>query len=128
MTMAANDPLRRQLETLGSYIRNQRKLANLTLRDLASLAKVSNPYLSQIERGLHEPSVRVLRSIADALDVSAETLLFQAGLLEHETAADGGASARRSTERAIRADPLLSDDQKEALITVYRSYVAQSRP
>ena len=69
------DPWERQREALGSYIRSQRKLANLSLRQLADLAKVSNPYLSQIERGLHAPSVRVLRSIAEALDLSAETLL-----------------------------------------------------
>ena len=70
------------MDTLGSFIRSQRRLANLTLREMAELAKVSNPYLSQIERGLHEPSVRVLRSIASALNISAETLLAQAGLLE----------------------------------------------
>ena len=118
------DPWERQREALGAYIRSQRKLANLSLRQLADIAKVSNPYLSQIERGLHAPSVRVLRSIAEALDLSAETLLEQAGLLED---AHNGASASRSTpptERAIRIDPRLSDAQKEALISVYRSYVA----
>jgi transcriptional regulator with XRE-family HTH domain len=120
------DPWERQREALGAYIRSQRKLANLSLRQLADIAKVSNPYLSQIERGLHAPSVRVLRSIAEALDLSAETLLEQAGLLED---AHNGASTSRSTpptERAIRIDPRLSDAQKEALISVYRSYVAAS--
>jgi transcriptional regulator with XRE-family HTH domain len=118
------DPWERQREALGSYIRSQRKLANLSLRQLADLAKVSNPYLSQIERGLHAPSVRVLRSIAEALDLSAETLLEQAGLMEE--AHDGGAASHttRPTERAIRIDPRLTDAQKEALISVYRSYVA----
>jgi transcriptional regulator with XRE-family HTH domain len=118
------DPWERQREALGAYIRSQRKLANLSLRQLADVAKVSNPYLSQIERGLHAPSVRVLRSIAEALDLSAETLLEQAGLLEE---AHNGAAASRSTpptERAIRIDPRLTDAQKEALISVYRSYVA----
>jgi transcriptional regulator with XRE-family HTH domain len=120
------DPWERQREALGAYIRSQRKLANLSLRQLADIAKVSNPYLSQIERGLHAPSVRVLRSIAEALDLSAETLLEQAGLLED---AHNGAPTSRSTpptERAIRIDPRLSDAQKEALISVYRSYVAAS--
>jgi transcriptional regulator with XRE-family HTH domain len=119
------DPWERQREALGAYIRSQRKLANLSLRQLADIAKVSNPYLSQIERGLHAPSVRVLRSIAEALDLSAETLLEQAGLLEE---AHNGTPARRSTpptERAIRIDPRLSESQKEALISVYRSYVAE---
>ena len=118
------DPWERQRAALGAYIRSQRKLANLSLRQLADVAKVSNPYLSQIERGLHAPSVRVLRSIAEALDLSAETLLEQAGLLEE---ANNGAAAKMSTpptERAIRIDPRLSDAQKEALISVYRSYVA----
>lgn len=118
-----DDPWERQRAALGSYIRSQRKLANLSLRQLADIAKVSNPYLSQIERGLHAPSVRVLRSIAEALDLSAETLLEQAGLLEH---ANGSASptATPPTERAIRIDARLTEAQKEALISVYRSYVA----
>jgi transcriptional regulator with XRE-family HTH domain len=118
-----DDPWERQRAALGSYIRSQRKLANLSLRQLADIAKVSNPYLSQIERGLHAPSVRVLRSIAEALDLSAETLLEQAGLLEH---ANGSATppATPPTERAIRIDPRLTESQKEALISVYRSYVA----
>ncbi|MHB1853838.1 MAG: helix-turn-helix domain-containing protein, partial [Acidimicrobiales bacterium] len=81
--------LQAHLETLGNFIHSQRKLANLSLRELAERTNVSNPYLSQIERGLHEPSVRVLRSIARALNVSAETLLAQAGILEGEEA--GGA-------------------------------------
>src|SRR5690349_16368092 len=76
------DPWDAQMKALGSFIRSQRKLANLSLRQLAELTSLSNPYLSQIERGLHQPSVRVLRSLADALNVSAETLLAQAGLFE----------------------------------------------
>jgi transcriptional regulator with XRE-family HTH domain len=107
-----------QRKALGAYIRGQRKLANLSLRELSRLTEVSNPYLSQIERGLHQPSVRVLKSVADALDLSAETLLAQAGLLDDE-------EAEPSTERAIRSDPRLGSEQQEALIAVYRSYVAQ---
>ncbi len=76
------EPWDTQLQALGSFIRSQRKLANLSLRQLAEMTSLSNPYLSQIERGLHQPSVRVLKLISEALDVSAETLLAQAGLLE----------------------------------------------
>jgi len=115
------DPWEGHLERLGGFIRSQRKLANLSLRDLADRTKVSNPYLSQIERGLHEPSVRVLRSIAQALNISAESLLAQAGLLE---GGDPGAPEAPDTEAAIRADADLTDDQKTALLAVYRSYRA----
>lgn len=107
-----------QLHALGSFIRAQRQLANLSLRQMADLAHVSNPYLSQLERGLHEPSVRVLQSIARALNVSAETLLTHAGVVDPEEAAEAP-----DTEAAIRRDPQLSDEQKQALLSVYRSYV-----
>jgi transcriptional regulator with XRE-family HTH domain len=123
--MSSADAWRVQREALGAFIRSQRKLANLSLRELAAITKVSNPYLSQIERGLHEPSVRVLRSIAEALDISAETLLAQAGLIKDQIeGSDGTSDATKATERAIRADPRLTDSQKEALIAVYRSYLA----
>jgi len=122
------EPWKSQLESLGNLIRSQRKLAQLSLRELAERTNVSNPYLSQIERGLHEPSVRVLRSIARALNVSAETLLSQAGLLEgEEQSAATSPSSSQSTEAAIRADGDLTDSQKEALLGVYRSYVAANR-
>jgi transcriptional regulator with XRE-family HTH domain len=114
-----NDPWKAQMEALGSFIRTQRKLADLSLRDLAEMTEVSNPYLSQLERGLHQPSVRVLKAIANALNLSAETLLVQAGLLEG--AAGEGEAPRSTVESAIRTDPVLSDDQKEALINVYRA-------
>lgn len=117
--MSSTDPWKRQLENLGGFIRQQRQLANLSLRQLADIARISNPYLSQVERGLHQPSVRVLKSLAEALNLSAETLLAQAGLVADEERTDD-----RATERAIRADPLLADAQKEALIAVYRSYLA----
>jgi transcriptional regulator with XRE-family HTH domain len=112
-----------QLHALGAFIRAQRQLANLSLRQMADLAQVSNPYLSQLERGLHEPSVRVLQSIARALNVSAETLLTHAGV-------DGDAETPElpDTETAIRSDDRLSDDQKQALLTVYRSYVQTNAP
>lgn len=111
-----------QRTLLGEFIRTQRRLANLSLRDLAERAAVSNPYLSQIERGLHEPSVRVLKAIASALDLSAETLLAQAGLLEQRDDS-AGATEPGGTAAAIRADPLLTDDQRQALVAVYRSYL-----
>jgi len=101
---------------LGPYLRAQRRLANLSLRQMAELAGVSNPYLSQIERGLHEPSVRVLRAIAEALNLSAETVLEQAGLLS------GDGTGPTDTETAIRHDPELTEDQKLALLSVYRSF------
>ena len=126
--MVDAEPWKSQLEALGNLIRSQRKLAQLSLRELAERTNVSNPYLSQIERGLHEPSVRVLRSIARALNMSAETLLSQAGLLDEErAAADKGSDAVLSTEAAIRADADLTDAQKEALLGVYRSYLAANR-
>ncbi len=110
-----------QREALGAFIREQRKRANLSLRQLAELTSLSNPYLSQVERGLHQPSVRVLKAISDALNLSAETLLAQAGLV------DAMAKERPdpTTEDAIRADPRLSDDQKDALLAVYRSMLKQ---
>jgi transcriptional regulator with XRE-family HTH domain len=107
-----------QLHALGTFIRAQRQLANLSLRQMAELAQVSNPYLSQLERGLHEPSVRVLQSVARALDLSAETLLAHAGIDERNAPA-----TPPDTEAAIRNDDRLSDDQKQALLSVYRSYV-----
>jgi transcriptional regulator with XRE-family HTH domain len=108
-------------EGLGAFIRAQRQAAELTLRELAARTNVSNPYLSQIERGLHEPSVRVLRAIATALNVSAETLLAQAGLFEDDD--DDDRSEVPSVEAAVRADPRLTDDQRRDLLAVYRSFV-----
>ena len=124
--MPAKDAWHDQLTALGELIRSQRRLANLSLRELAERTNVSNPYLSQIERGLHEPSVRVLRSIAHALNLSAEGLLAQAGLLEGDDDAPPP-DAPPSTEASIRADPSLTDAQKNALLAVYRSYLAANR-
>ena len=125
--MVAKDTWQGQLSALGELIRSQRRLANLSLRELAERTNVSNPYLSQIERGMHEPSVRVLRSIARALNVSAETLLAQAGLLERDDSDTGDSDHTVDTESSIRADPALSDSQKQALLAVYRSYLAANR-
>jgi transcriptional regulator with XRE-family HTH domain len=115
-----------QMKALGGFLRSQRKLANLSLRQLAELTSLSNPYLSQIERGLHQPSVRVLRLLADALNVSAETLLAEAGLLEHGASpADGAGGGAGSVESVIRADGRLDDEQKAALLAVYRSMLRE---
>ena len=126
-----------QREALGAFIREQRKQANLSLRQLAELTSLSNPYLSQVERGLHQPSVRVLKAISDALNLSAETLMAQAGLIDAIAATgpdgqtDGTAPKPKElpeTEDAIRADQRLSDDQKDALIAVYRSMLGSLPP
>ena len=104
---------------VGEFIRHQRELANLSLRRLAEIANVSNPYLSQIERGLHKPSADVLKNIAAALEISAETMYAQAGLLDgtaHRTTATG-------VEEAIRGDTHLTADQKDTLTRIYRGFV-----
>ncbi|MCU1363860.1 MAG: helix-turn-helix domain protein [Acidimicrobiaceae bacterium] len=109
-------------QVLGGFIRAQRQVANLSLRQLSALTEISNPYLSQVERGLHEPSIRVLKSIADALNVSAEILFEQAGLITGtEKLGD------EATESAIRADQRLTEAQRTALLAVYRSYVEDNR-
>src|SRR6185437_717579 len=110
-----------QMEALGAFIRSKRKLANLSLRQLAERTRLSNPYLSQIERGLHQPSVRVIRLISDALNVSTETLLAQAGLLRHDRTGDTDAQRTSTVEGAIEAEDRLSAEQKSALVAVYRS-------
>jgi len=121
------DPWEAQREALGAFIREQRKRANLSLRQLAELTSLSNPYLSQVERGLHQPSVRVLKALSGALNVSAETLLAQAGLIDAMVPSeikDEVATEERTvpgTEEAILADPRLGQEQKAALIAVYRS-------
>ncbi len=112
-----------QMAALGAFIRSKRKLANMSLRQLAERTRLSNPYLSQIERGLHQPSVRVIRAISDALNVSAETLLAQAGLLRHDHAEVDGRGAA-DVEEAIRADNRLSGEQQSALIAVFRSMLS----
>ena len=130
------DPWESQREALGAFIRTQRRMANLSLRQLAELTHLSNPYLSQIERGLHQPSVRVLKQLSDALNVSAETLMAQAGLIDKVAADAAGVSAEADaspkapapTEDSIRADERLSEEQKAALIAVYRSMLGQAPP
>lgn len=110
------------LDALGRFIRHQRELARMSLRQLAELAEVSNPYLSQIERGIHRPSADVLRALAGPLGVSPRTLYAKAGLLEE----DGTTSTGPDVEEAIRLDSQLSDAQKKALLQVYRVLKAAS--
>jgi transcriptional regulator with XRE-family HTH domain len=104
-------------DAFGNYLRNQRQLAQLSLRQLADLTKVSNPYLSQIERGLHRPSIAIIKSLAEALNLSTTDLLAHAA----DIASDE--KEVTTTEGAIRNDPLLNDSQKSALLAVYRSMV-----
>jgi transcriptional regulator with XRE-family HTH domain len=108
-----------QPDMLGAYIKAQRQMADLSLRQLSAQSKVSNAYLSQVERGLHKPSVSVLRAIAQALNVSAETLLAQAGLFDPSESMP--TTQRRDVETAINADPDLTQENKRVLIGVYRS-------
>ena len=104
-------------DAFGTYLRAQRHLAQLSLRQLAELTKVSNPYLSQIERGLHAPSIAIIKSLAEALNLSTSDLLAHAA----DIVTDEEAST--TTEGAIRTDPLLNESQKSALLAVYRSMV-----
>jgi len=116
-----------QMAAFGAFIRSQRKLANLTLRQLAELTSLSNPYLSELERGMHHPSVRVLRQLSEALNLSGEILLAEAGLLSPDR--DGAEDAEQSAVAlAIRTDPALEESQKAALLAVYQSMTAQRRP
>ena len=127
--MATEEPWEAQLEAFGAFLRAQRRLANLSLREMARRTNLSNAYLSQIERGLHTPSVKVLRAVARALDLSTETvfgMFAQAGLLENEATAQDE-TGPFPAEIAIRNDSRLTDEQKGALLSVYRSYLAANR-
>ncbi len=101
---------------LGEFIRRQRELGHLSVRQLADVCGISNAYLSQIERGLRNPSSFVLKALADGLEMSAETLYAQAGILDPS---DGEASA---VVHAIRSDPYLSARQREMLVELYESF------
>ena len=104
-------------DLLGSYIRAQRQLADLTLRQVAEMTSISNAYLSQVERGLHQPSLRVLRQIAEALQISRAELLKRTGLSDPGAAGD---QPRSNTEAAIEADPSLAEEDREMLVQLYR--------
>jgi transcriptional regulator with XRE-family HTH domain len=111
-----------RLADVGDFIRQHREAASLSVRRLAEVAKVSNPYLSQIERGLRRPSADVLQQIAKALKISVETLYVRAGILADEEAEAIG------VREAIGSDPLLTPEQKQALLNVYESFVAGATP
>ena len=104
---------------LGEFIREQRKVGHLSLRKLSDMAGISNPYLSQIERGLRKPSAEILQQIAKALRISAETLYVRAGILEEREGAD-------DVPMALLRDPHLNEDQRQTLLRVYRSFVLEN--
>jgi transcriptional regulator with XRE-family HTH domain len=114
------DDLDRRWHDLGEFIREQRNVGQMSLRKLSELAGVSNPYLSQIERGLRRPSAEILQQIAKALQISAETLYVRAGFLSDEP------SDHNEVRDAIARDPKLTPEQRHALINVYESFVSSS--
>lgn len=107
--------------SLGEFLQEQRRHAQLSVRQLAERAGVSNPYISQIERGLRKPSAEVLQQIAKALRISAEALYVRAGLLDHP-------QSDRTVEDAVLADPVLTDQQKRLLLDLYRTFRSESMP
>jgi transcriptional regulator with XRE-family HTH domain len=113
------DALEQRLHDLGEFIRDQRHNARLSLRKLSELAGISNPYLSQIERGLRKPSAEILQQIASGLRISAESLYVRAGFLEQRD------EEHPDLEREIQRDPMLSQRQKDALLEVYRSFQSE---
>ena len=108
------EELEHRWHDLGEFIRDQRRVGHLSLRKLSEMAGISNPYLSQIERGLRKPSAEILQQIARALEISSETLYIRAGILEEREGADLVAEIRR--------DPGLSEEQKKTLIRIYSSF------
>jgi transcriptional regulator with XRE-family HTH domain len=108
----------RTVETLGDYLREQRESSRLSLRQLAEQAGVSNPYLSQIERGLRRPSAEVLQQLAKALRISAEQLYLRAGIVSPDEGIGG------SVELAVLGDPQLTERQKQTVLDVYASFLA----
>jgi transcriptional regulator with XRE-family HTH domain len=112
------DTIEQRLRDLGAFIRDRRRDARLSLRKMSELAGISNPYLSQIERGLRKPSAEILQQIANALRISAESLYVRAGFLEQRDDAP-------NLEAEIQRDPTLTDRQKQALLEVYRSFLRE---
>jgi|SRR5450631_3291271 len=108
---------------LGEYLREQRQAAQLSLRQLSEVAGISNPYISQIERGLKRPSAEILQSLAKALRISAESLYVRAGILDERI--DLGEAPVFDVTDAILADPKLNDRQRAVLLDVYESFVAE---
>lgn len=115
---------RAHLGGLGEFIRAQRRMAELSQRELAKIADVSDAYVSQLERGMHEPTVKVLRSIASALDIRANTMLRYAGWLEDAVGESGDEHEVEAceVEASIKASRRLNAEQKQALLAVYRGF------
>ncbi|WP_344112176.1 helix-turn-helix transcriptional regulator [Kribbella alba] len=113
--------------SVGEYLAEQRRHAQLSLRQLSDLAGVSNPYLSQIERGLRKPSADVLQQLAKALRISAETLYVRAGILDPDDSSDGARRASGVVD-AVLLDPALNERQKRVLLDVYASFVRENTP
>jgi transcriptional regulator with XRE-family HTH domain len=107
-------------DALGDYLREQRTEAKLSLRQLAQATGISNPYLSQIERGLRKPSAEILQQIARALEISSETLYVRAGILEERDGVD--------LIGEIRRDPFLTEEQKKTLVRIYTSFRHENDP
>ncbi len=114
------DAVEARLRDLGEFIRDQRRRDRLSLRKLSELAGISNPYLSQIERGLRKPSAEILQGIAKGLQISAESLYVRAGILDEAPESD--------VASAIAADESLTDRQKESLLEIYQSFQRASQP
>ena len=112
--LAVREDLETRWRELGEYIRDQRRLDHLSLRKLSEMAGISNPYLSQIERGLRKPSAEILQQIARALEISSETLYIRAGILEEREDVD--------LVGEIRRDPSLNEEQRRTLIRIYTSF------
>ena len=108
---------------LGEYLREQRQSAQLSLRQLSEVAGISNPYISQIERGLKKPSAEILQALAKALRISAESLYVRAGILEERT--DLGGARDFDVTDAVLADPKLNDRQRAVLLDVYESFLGE---
>jgi transcriptional regulator with XRE-family HTH domain len=127
MSAVSDDASKALLEALGAVLRAQRVAAELSLRDLSARTNISNAYLSELERGKHEPSLSVLRSIASALGLPLGPMLRRAGLLE-EVDEDEREPGVWDTEAAITQDPALTEPQRLALLSVYRSFIQANRP
>src|SRR5262245_53070563 len=115
MTTEPLESIETRLRDLGAFIRDQRRTARLSLRKLSERAGISNPYLSQIERGLRKPSAEILQGIARGLRISAETLYVRAGILDER-------GEHPDVVATILQDPSLSDRQKQVLVEIYRSF------
>ncbi|MDH3678917.1 MAG: helix-turn-helix domain-containing protein [Acidimicrobiia bacterium] len=124
--MTTSESRRDHRGDLGAFIRAQRRLAELSQRELAKIADVSDAYVSQLERGMHEPTVKVLRSIAAALDIRANTMLHYAGWLEEVASDEADGYSEAGVETAIRSDRRLTEQQKQAMLSVYRGFIEAS--